>query len=62
MIARYELLVQQRQAQAYIDEDGPWCRFDDVRSHVDRAIHRLIQDDPVACLAALKKIVDREPE
>ena len=62
MIARYDLTAVGSGLQGKLDADGQWVRWSDVQSHVDRAILILVRDDPWACLAALKKIIDRENE
>ena len=45
-----------------LDEDGPWVRWHDLRTHVDIAISRLNNDNQSGAREALAKIVNRESD
>jgi hypothetical protein len=65
MIARYEIMIARYDIggihwEAKLDEDGPWVRWNDLRTHVDIALTHLNGDAPDLARAALEKIVNRE--
>ena len=62
MIARYAFTragLDDNTIDVEMDEDGPWCRWKDVVSHVDRALRLANRDDMAGVVAALEFIVNR---
>ena len=63
MIARYSMTYDDRidnRVNVEMDEDGPWVRWHDLRTHIDIAISRLNHDNIDGAQEVLRKIVNRE--